>query len=92
MKNILEELWYGNICPGADCREPTHLAKQLMGYIADHHNSLQATLKEEQKQVLEKLSDCYDELTNINECEIFMYAFRLGARIALEVVLPQSKK
>ena len=89
MRNILEELWYGNICPNTGCRESTPLAKQLMGYIADHHDNLQATLAEEQKEILEKFDDCYAELTDINEREIFVYAFRLGARIMLEVMLPQ---
>ena len=92
MRNILEELWYGNICPNIGCRESTSLAKQLMGYIADHHDNLQATLTEEQKEVLEKFDDCYAELTDINEREIFAYAFRLGARIMLEVMLPQAEE
>ena len=42
MKSILEELWYGNICPNGGCREATKEAKELMGYIADHHDNLQA--------------------------------------------------
>lgn len=51
MRNILEELWYGNICPNTRCRESTPLAKQVMGYIADHHDNLQATLTKEQKSI-----------------------------------------
>ena len=39
----------------------------------------------EQKETLEKFDDCYAELTDINEREIFVYAFRLGMRIAIEV-------
>ena len=37
------------------------------------------------KEILEKFDDCYAELTDINEREIFAYAFRLGMRIAIEV-------
>ena len=88
MRNILEELWYGNVCPNGGCRELTHEAKQLMKYIADHHDNLQATLTDKQKEILEKFDDCYAELTDINEREIFVYAFRLGARIAIEVLSP----
>ena len=88
MKSILEELWYGNVCPNGGCRESTAEAKQLMKYIADHHDNLQATLTDKQKEVLEKFDDCYAELTDINEREIFVYAFRLGARIAIEVLSP----
>ena len=86
MRSILEELWYGNVCPNNGCREATKEAKELMGYIANHHDSLQATLTEKKKEILEKFDDCYSELTDINEREIFVYAFRLGARIAIEVM------
>ena len=34
---------------------------------------------------------CYNELTDINEREIFVYAFRLGARIAIEVLFPNAE-
>ena len=86
MRSILEELWYGNICPNNEYREATKEAKELMGYIADHHDNLQATLTDKQKELLEKFDDCYAELTDINEREIFVYAFRLGAKIGIEVM------
>ena len=57
-----------------------------MGYIADHHDNLLSTLNDEQKELLEKFDDCYNELTDINEREIFSYAFKLGARIMHEIL------
>ena len=86
MRSILEELFYGNICPNTDCRSQDKETKQLMGYIADHHDKLLSTLNDQQKEILEKFDDCYNELTDINEREIFVYAFKLGARIALEML------
>ena len=85
MRSILEELWYGNICPSSGCREGTKEVKELMDYIADHHDALLGMLTDEQKETLEKFDDCYAELTDINEREIFVYAFRLGMRIAIAV-------
>ena len=58
-----------------------------MEYIADHHSALNETLTDKQKEIFEKFNDCYDELTDINEREIFVYAFRLGMRIAIESLL-----
>ena len=84
MKSILEELFYGNVCPNTDCRSKDKETKELMGYIADHHDALSKELSDKQKKILEKFDDCYDELTDINEREIFVYAFRLGMRIAIE--------
>ena len=86
MRSILEELFYGNICPNTDCRSQDKETKRLMGYIADHYDNLLSTLNDEQKELLEKFDDCYNELTDINEREIFSYAFKLGARIMLEML------
>ena len=88
MRSILEELFYGNVSPNTDCRSKGEQMKQLMGYIADHHSALNETLTDKQKEIFEKFNDCYDELTDINEREIFVYAIRLGARIAIEVLFP----
>ena len=92
MRPILEELFYGNICPNTDCRSHDKETKQLMGYIADHHDNLLSTLNDQQKEILEKFDDCYSELTDINEREIFMYAFKLGARLMLAVVREDTTK
>ena len=89
MRSILEELFYGNICPNTDCRSHDKETKQLMGYIADHHDNLLSTLNDRQKELLEKFDDCYNELTDINERELFTYAFKLGARIMLAVFTEQ---
>ena len=86
MRSILEELFYGNICPNTDCRSHDKETKQLTGYIADHHDHLFSTLNDQQKEILEKFDDCYNELTDINEREIFSYAFKLGMQIAIEVL------
>jgi hypothetical protein len=86
MKSILEDLFYGNLCPNIECRSKEKEVKELMGYVADHHDTLIGQLNEKQKEIFEKLDDCWDELTDINEREIFVYAFKLGMRIAIEVL------
>ena len=87
MRSILEELFYGNICPSTVETE-NERAKELMGYIARHHGALVAELSDGQKEILEKFEDCQDELRDITERELFVSAFRLGARIAIEALLP----
>ena len=83
---LINELWYGNISPSTYCRITTKETKELMGYIATHHENLEATLDEKQKDILQIFDDCWSELSEINEREIITYAFRLGARIMLEVL------
>ena len=89
MANILEELWRGNVVPYGSVRHTPEMT-QLMGYIARHHEKLTANLTGELKETFEKFNDCYNELTDINEREIFVYAFRLGMRIAIEVLHDQN--
>ena len=50
MKSILEELWYGNVCPETDSWTTTPEMKQLMEYMARHHGSLLTTINNGQKQ------------------------------------------
>lgn len=88
MRSTLEELFYGNICPNTDCRSHRKETKQLMEYIAEHHDTLLSTLTDTQKELLEKFDDCYAELTDINERELFVYAFRLGAKITIDILFP----
>ena len=86
MRSILEELWYGNIIPHHACERATKEERTLMGYLAEHHDALQSTLTDKQKDILERFDDCLGELTDLSEREIFTYAFCLGARIAIEVM------
>ena len=90
MKSILEELFYGNICPHTDCRSTDKETRELMGYVANHHDTLLEELTDKQRETLEKFDDCYSELTGINERESFVYAFKLGMRIAIEVLSPDK--
>lgn len=91
MRSIIEELFYDNICPNTDCRSNSKEVRQLMGYITSHHDELLSTLTDKQKEVLEKFDDCFAELTSINERDIFVYAFKLGARIAIEVLFTERE-
>ncbi len=86
MKSILEELWYGNLCPEIVVGKMRGDEKKLAGYIAVHHEKLISMLNDEQKEILEKFTDCRDELSMMNEKTIFINAFCLGARIAFEVM------
>lgn len=87
MRSIIEELWHGNIDPQNDRLINTPAMKQLMEYIARHHEDLLKTLTDEQKEIFEKLDDCQREYASFAEEAIFVYAFRLGAQIITETLL-----
>ena len=54
--------------------------------MARHHEDLEKTFNEEQKEIFEKFHDCWSEYMSLGEAAIFEYAFKLGARIALEIL------
>ena len=83
---ILEELWYGNVTPGEREVEKGSRMWNLGRLILQNKEELEPLLSEKAKEVLEKLRDNQTELNGINECEIFVCGFRLGARIMLEVL------
>ena len=66
MKSILEELFYGNVCPNTDCRNYEQDTKEIMGDLSGHYDTLLKELTDKQKEGLEKFDDCYCELTDIN--------------------------
>ena len=59
--------------------------KELMEYMARHHDDLLKTMPDEQKEIFEKFDDCWSEYMSLAEAAIFEYAFKLGARLMLEV-------
>ena len=51
---LLKELWHGNIIPGEDSRSNSKEMKELLGYMARHHEDLEKTFTDEQKEIFEK--------------------------------------
>ena len=87
MKSMIDELWYGNVSPMDDTRNNTEEMKELMSYIDRHQEELMATLTDEQKTIFEKFDDCWSEYASKAEKAIFSYAFKLGARLTLEMLI-----
>jgi hypothetical protein len=84
MKNMIKELWRGNVMPPEDGRQNTPEMKQLLEYIGRHNDDLQKTMTDEQKAIFEKFNYCWSEYVSLSDEALFEYAFRLGARLMLE--------
>ena len=50
MESIIKELWHGNIIPHEDSRTNSKEMKELLGYIARHHEDLEKSFTDEQKK------------------------------------------
>jgi hypothetical protein len=86
MKNIINELWHGNINPQEDSRNNSPEMKELMEYMARHHDDLLKTMTDEQKGIFEKFEDCWGEYASYAEEAIFEYAFKLGMQITIDIL------
>ncbi len=85
MQSIIKELWYGNIGSNEN-RVVSKEEQKLMRIVADSYDELQELLDAKQKEAFGKFEDSYSALRDIDEDETFAYAFRLGAKIAIEVM------
>ena len=86
MKSIINELWHGNVCPQTDSRNNSPEMKELIEYMARHHDDLEKSFPDAQKEVFEKFHDCWSEYMSLAEASIFEYAFKLGIQIAIETL------
>ena len=89
MRSIINELWHGNIVPQDDARNNSKGMKELLVYMARHHEDLERTFSEEQKETFEKFHDWWNEYMSLAEAAIFEYAFNLGMQISIEVLTTQ---
>ncbi len=53
--------------------------RELLGYMSRHHEDLEKTFTDEQKEIFETFHDCWDEYVSLAKAAIFECAFRLGA-------------
>ena len=50
MESIIKELWHGNIISQEDSRTNSKEMKELLGYRAWHHEDLEKSFTDEQKE------------------------------------------
>ena len=92
MRSIINELWHGNIIPQEDSRTNSKEMKELLGYMSRHHEDLEKSFTDEQREIFEKFHDCWSEYMSLGEAAIFEYAFKLGAQITLEALISKDNE
>ena len=89
MKRTLIDFWYGNINPQDHKQDDPRIA-DLLKLMERNRSDLAKTLNESQRESLEKDEDCANEMTGYCERDIFVYAFRLGMRMAIEALTDEE--
>ena len=84
--NVIKKLWHGNIVPQEDSRTNSKEMKELLNYMSRHHEDLEKSFTDEQKEIFEKFHDRWSEYASLAEAAIFEYAFKLGMQIVIEAL------
>ena len=84
MRHILEDLYYGNITPGAQQITPNSELQRATDRVARFESQLTERLDEDGQTILAKLVESKDEIESITALENFILGFRLGARLIAE--------
>ncbi|MGN1329548.1 MAG: DUF6809 family protein [Eubacterium sp.] len=80
---ILQDLWYGNIRPNED-KVITDEEKRLIELIAQHHETLSSSLKNNDLVLFEKYADCFTEYASLIEAQAFEIGFNLAINILMD--------
>ena len=84
--NIIEDLYYGHIAPYEVSMTATPEMEKLKALAARDEDLLRATLSDQQKEQLEKLTESVTDISSVSEREMFIIGFRLGVKLMIDVL------
>lgn len=90
MSTLLEDFWYGNIEPQEQSSTNSPEVNKLFSLMDRNREKLCETMTDAQKALLEKYDDAIGELHDATTRDVFMYAFRLGGQMMLEMIKKQK--
>ena len=87
MKNMIEELYYGNIDPQGCGSCPNSPVKRASDAVTGLEEELLKRLDGEDKDLFLRFCNAYSEFLGESERETFITSFRLGARIVMDIFM-----
>ena len=84
---ILEELYVGNVRPGERSGKRNSQYRYALDNVIKADDALRATLTEEQKKLFNAYIDAQREVSILTDIETYIYSFRLGAKIMMDVLM-----
>ena len=85
MKSILEDFTYGNIDPSVGTFKKDSKYGRVLKTIADSEQKLLSMLDGEPKELLKQFSSAQLEANFITNTDKFIYGYRLGVLMTMEV-------
>ena len=84
--NTIQDLYYGRISPYEMSISATPEYQKLKALADRHEELLRESLSDEQKELLEKLTECITDISSISERDMFIAGFRLGVKLMIDVI------
>ena len=84
--HILEQLYIGNVRPGERSFKRNSQYSRALDEAIKASDALTDTLNEEQRKLFDTYMEAQREVSILTDCETFIYSFKLGAKIALDVL------
>ena len=89
---ILEDLYLGDIGPSERSFMRNSQYAKALDDLVKAGDALTDTLTEKQKEMFEDYITAQREVNVLTDCETFIYAFRLSAKIIIDVLMDGTMK
>lgn len=89
---ILEDLYFDSVRTGEQSGVRKAQYKQALAEIIKADGTLRETLTEEQKELFEAYIEAQREISILTDVETYIQAFRLGAKIMMDVLMDGEPK
>ena len=86
---IIEDLYYGRISPYEMSISATPEYQKLKSIADRNEDLLRESLSDEQKELLEKLTESITDISSISERDMFINGFRLCMKLMMDVMTDQ---
>ena len=84
--SAIQDLYYGRISPYEMSISTAPEYQKLKALADKNEDLLRETLFDEQKELLDKLTECITDISSISERDMFIAGFRLGAKLMIDVM------
>ena len=84
--NTIQDLYYGRISPYEMSISTVPEYQKLKALANRNEDLLRESLSDEQKELLEKLTECITDISSISERDMFIAGFRLGMKLMIDVM------
>ena len=84
--STIQDLYYGRISPYEMSISATPEYQKLKALATQNEDLLRETFSDEQKELLDKLTECITDISSISERDMFITGFRLGVKLMIDVM------